>query len=135
MLKNKKDDDSEELEVTTKTITFNPTGFIVNIIFSIGMAIFLGNPVLKTDEHNIFYVIFGYLTFFAMFWCLGKVFGFCLRVTRNYIIAFIAWIAVTFGICLGIDKLFGDNSFLIFLLILIVVPILDFRKAIKFYRS
>lgn len=130
MFKNKKDDTEE-----VKVITFNQSGFIMNLIFSIGVAAWMIYSIMKDGSHGVPYAVFGFLAFFGIFWCLGKLFGFCLRATGNYIIAAVVWFALLVGICLGIDKLFGDNGALIFLAILIIVPVLDFRKAIKFYKA
>ena len=123
------DNTEENVEIVTETITFNPIGFIVNIIFSAAMVY----NMPPSDNLNLINKVCYCIMLFSCFWFVGKLFGFCLRATGNFIIAFFALIALMAGICMGLEKIFGSASDMVLMIIFVILPILDIRKAIKFY--
>ncbi|MDE5992252.1 MAG: hypothetical protein K2G87_04305 [Oscillospiraceae bacterium] len=126
-----------------KTLVFSPSGFILKIIFSVVLTIFLGSVTRSAMDEgvSIAYVIFCYALIFVMFWFVATLFGFCLRATGNYIVAIILMIILLVLLAFGSRWLTEKNASagtiagLVFLVALVWLPINDVRKAILYIKN
>lgn len=131
-------DDMEE-----KIITFNPTGFILKTIFSVGLTVFMGNRTAESmaERGGLLYLVMNYVLFFVCFWFLATLFGFSLRASGNYIVAVVLMLILMAAGGAGMEwlstknALLGDIANIAFILLVIWLPIRDIRKAILYFKS
>ena len=127
-----------------KILIFNPTGFIIKMIFSIGMAVLLtssykGNEMAK--DKSFLYLIFFALWAFVVAYFAASMFGFCLRAAGNYIIAVILMVVLIALLCAGVtwignkSEIIGNIAGIALILFLIWLPINDVRKAILYNKK
>ena len=126
-----------------KIIVFSPTGFILKMLFSIGMSVLLSSSYRNSKYVNSTFLQKTLLvvTTFVVCWFAASMFGFCLRATGNYIIAVILMVflvallcAVLTWVC-GKSELLGNTVGIAFILFLIWLPIKDIRKAIYYFKN
>ncbi len=126
-----------------KIIIFNPSGFILKLIFSIVMTVLMAKSMDSSlrESTGLLYKIFSYAVSFVMCWFIASMFGFCLRATANYIIAFILMFILIALLSAGMTWLgqnyrtLGDIAGVIFIILLIWLPINDIRKAILYFKN
>lgn len=126
-----------------KIIIFNPSGFILKLIFSIAMTALLNSSAKYSSAENggLLNVIFMYALLFCVFWFAASMFGFCLRATGNYIIAAILMFVLLALFSAGMawlsdkSKTMGNIAGIVFIFLLIWMPINDVRKAILYYKN
>lgn len=134
-----KDKDHDEEEYTGKVIVFNPAGFILKIIFSVGLTVLLG--AYNKEGGVSLNAVFSYAIIFVMFWFIASMFGFCLRATGNYIIAAILLVGLTFLLSMGMTwlsskgEVAGTIGGIAFIVLLVWLPINDVRKAIIYFKN
>lgn len=75
----------------SKIIVFSPTGFILKMLFSIGMSVLLSSSYRNSKYVNSTFLqkILFAVTAFVVCWFAASMFGFCLRATGNFSIAVI----------------------------------------------
>lgn len=125
----------------TKTLVFNPGGFILKLIFAIAV------PILTTKnmtDVGFFSRILGFVFFFLLMYGLATLFGFAVNVTRNYLIGlgvFGVLLAIFFVVLDKIEKAlngFGNIGTVIVELLVIALLIwplvTDIKKAILYFR-
>lgn len=134
------DSDTEDINETVteeKVLVFNPAGVIVKLILSIVIA-FLTTKSDYTDD-DLLYAVFNSVVTFAGIYAIATLFGFLLRLTKNYLLAIILFVAA----CVGYGKLYEfatSNSALeivfniVFTVILIVIIVRDIRKAVLYFK-
>ncbi|MDE5802407.1 MAG: hypothetical protein K2I22_05760 [Lachnospiraceae bacterium] len=126
-----------------KTIVFNPSGFILKLIFSIGMTVMviLYNINSASENSNVFKLIFLGICTFVIFWFIASMFGFSLRATGNYIIAVILLVILVVAFSAGLTwvsskgGLAGNIAGIVFILFMIWLPVNDVRKAILYFKN
>lgn len=126
-----------------KIIVFNPSGFILKLIFSIGMTalVISYNKNGASANSDLSNLIFLGICTFVMFWFIASMFGFCLRATGNYIIAVILMVILIVAFSAGLTwvsskgKLAGNIAGIVFILFLIWLPANDVRKAILYFKN
>lgn len=119
-----------------KTLFFNPGGYILKVIFSIGVPIWM---MKGSGDSGVFSNIIGFLFMALLLYGVATLFGFALRATGNYLVA-----AIVFGIFVaiffaGINKLdafasrfgnVGTAVLEILFMVLLTYPVIkDFKKA------
>lgn len=126
-----------------KIIVFNPSGFILKLIFSIGMTVMVisyNKNSVSANSDFFSLIVLGICTF-VMFWFIASMFGFCLRATGNYIIAVILMVILVVVLSAGLTwvsskgKLAGTIAGIVFILFLIWLPVNDVRKAILYFKN
>ena len=126
-----------------KIIVFNPTGFILKMLFSIGMSVLLSSSYSnsKSVNSNFLQKILFAVTAFVVCWFAASMFGFCLRATGNYIIAVILMVFLIALLSAGLTWLGGKSELvgyivgIAFILFLIWLPVNDIRKAIYYIKN
>lgn len=126
-----------------KLIVFNPSGFILKLIFSIGMTVLMISMMKDSTlkDSSLLQTVFLTLCYFVIFWFAASMFGFCLRATGNYIIALILMFILLALLCAGItwlgdkNKIIGNIAGIVFILFLIWLPVNDVRKAILYFKN
>ena len=126
-----------------KIIVFNPSGFILKLIFSIGMTalVISYNKNGASANSDLSNLIFLGICTFVMFWFIASMFGFCLRATGHYIIAVILMVILIVAFSAGLTwvsskgKLAGNIAGIVFILFLIWLPANDVRKAILYFKN
>lgn len=126
-----------------KIIVFNPAGFILKLIFSIGMPILLTSSYKNSQVVNpgLLKVIGFALCAFVVCWFAASMFGFCLRATGNYLIAIILMVFLLAVFSYGLTWIGGKSELvgyiigILFILFLIWLPINDIRKAILYIKN
>lgn len=127
-----------------KVIIFNPAGFILKWIFSLGLTILMavnmaGNYDSLSFGNMLNLVGAGAVSFIVLYF-VASFFGFCLRATGNYIIAavvFLILICVASGIVSYISTLGALPNAIISIAViggLIWLPVRDIIKAVKYYK-
>ena len=124
---------------------FNPGGFILKILFSLGVPVLMLSNLEGFGWEYIKENILGVLAMFIMFYFIASVFGFAVRATGNYIIGFIVFIILIVLLVYGemalMEYVSGVGQWAemlsVFLVIFIFVwPLIsDVRKAIRYYRG
>lgn len=126
-----------------KIIVFSPTGFILKMLFSIGMSVLLTSSYSNSKSVNSTFLqktLFA-VTAFVVCWFAASMFGFCLRATGNYIIAVILMVFLIALLSAGLTWIGGKSELvgyivgIAFILFLIWLPIKDIRKAIYYYKN
>ena len=126
-----------------KIIVFNPAGFILKLIFSIGMPIMLTESYKSSQVVNpsLLKVIGFAICMFVVCWFAASMFGFCLRATGNYLIAIILMVfllaAFSYGLTWigGKSELAGNIVGILFIIFLLWLPVNDIRKAILYIKN
>ncbi|MDE7176753.1 MAG: hypothetical protein K2O59_02970 [Lachnospiraceae bacterium] len=126
-----------------KIIVFNPTGFILKMLFSIGMSVLLSSSYSnsKSVNSNFLQKIFFAICAFVVCWFAASMFGFCLRATGNYIIAVILMVFLIALLSAGLTWIGGKSELIgyivgiAFILFLIWLPVNDIRKAIYYIKN
>lgn len=126
-----------------KTIVFNPAGFILKAIFSVGLTVYMGNRTAESmaEKGGLLYLVMNYLLFFVSLWFIASLFGFSLRASGNYIIAVILMVVIIAAGGAGMEWISAKNALLgnivniVFILSVIWLPIRDIRKAILYFKS
>ncbi|MDE5576766.1 MAG: hypothetical protein K2J11_05215 [Oscillospiraceae bacterium] len=126
-----------------KTLVFSPSGFILKLIFSIALTVFMGSVTRNGmgEGVSIAHVIFCYALIFVMLWFVATLFGFCLRATGNYIVAIILMVILLVLLAFGSEWLTKKNASagtiagIVFLVALVWLPINDVRKAILYIKN
>ncbi|MDE6591648.1 MAG: hypothetical protein K2K57_01110 [Oscillospiraceae bacterium] len=130
-------------EYEGKILVFSPSGFILKLIFAVGLTIVMGGQLAEGMEARggMAYVVFGYALDFVALWFIATLFGFSLRATGNYIIAVILMFILLVAASAGFSWISAKNPTLAsicgigFLLLLIWLPINDIRKAILYIKN
>ena len=129
-----------------KVLIFNPSGFILKILVSIALPVLM-IFTFELEEFTfkgIMEIIVGMLLIFFMMYFIATVFGFALKVTGNYIVAFIVFaflLAALWGVFMKLEEIFlkfgmvGEIILSVSLIALLVWPfIVDVKKAIIYYK-
>lgn len=127
-----------------KILIFNPTGFIIKMIFSIAMAVLLTSSYKSNEVANnksFLYLIFFAIWAFVVVYFAASMFGFCLRAAGNYIIAVILMVVLVALLCAGVtwignkSEIIGNITGIALILFLVWLPINDIRKAILYIKN
>ena len=119
-----------------KIIVFSPTGFILKVIFSIGMSVLLSSSYRNSEYVNntLFQKILFVVCAFVVCWFAASMFGFCLRATGNYIIAGILMVFLIALLSAGLTWIGGKSELIgyivgiSFILLVICLPVNYFIK-------
>ena len=131
-------------EYEGKTIVFNPAGFILKMILFIAAIIFMATHTTQeyiAAKGGIIYTIFDYAMQALAIYFIATLFGFCLRATGNYIIAFILMLILLVLLGIALEWIDGKSQILSVIVSVACVaawiwlPINDVRKAILYYKN
>lgn len=126
-----------------KVIVFNPSGFILKLIFSIGLTALTISSMKDSaaGSDSLFKLILYAVCYFVILWFGASMFGFCLRATGNYIVAAILMVILLALLCAGVtwigskNEVVGNIVGIAFILFLIWLPVNDVRKAILYFKN
>ena len=133
-------------QVEEKTLVFSPGGFILKLIFSIGLPIFmLSSTDIEVSLKNIAGMVFGFVVLFVVFYFVATVFGFAVNVTGNYIIGgvvFLILLGIFFAILTKVESALaglggvGEALLGVIVVALMIWPLIkDIKKAILYFKS
>lgn len=127
-----------------KILVFNPTGFIIKMIFSIAMAVLLTSSYKSNEvaqNKSFLYLIFFATCTFVVAYFAASMFGFCLRAAGNYLIAVILMVVLIALLSAGVtwignkSEIIGNIAGIALILFLVWLPINDVRKAILYIKN
>ena len=125
----------------SKTLVFNPGGFILKVIFALAV------PIMTTgnmENVGFFSKIIGFAFFALLMYGIATVFGFAVRATGNYLIGLVVFgilLAIFFVVLDKIEKalsVFGGAGTVIaelLVIALLVWPVVtDVKKAMLYFK-
>lgn len=120
-----------------KILEFNMGGFILKLVFSIGICVLL---LKVTASERLLYNILSGTVYFLLGYTIATIFGFALRTTGNYILAGILFIIAFFALAKGAEMLsaLGTVGEILTMICAFIVfvwpPISDVRKLILYIK-
>lgn len=126
--------------VQVKTLIFNPAGFWLKMLFSIGFMVIFMKQGTADNVGFFMNLMMGGFVFVGCYF-IASLFGFALRATGNFIVAAIVFLII-FVVLAGVLSYiasFGKfwNTIISLAAIggLIWLPVRDIKKAILYYKN
>lgn len=126
--------------VQVKTLVFNPSGFWLKMLFSIGFMVVFMKQGSSENLGFFMKLMMGGFVFVGMYF-IASLFGFSLRATGNFIIAAIVFLIIFVVLAAALSYIATLGKFwdtvisLAAIGGLIWLPIRDIKKAILYYKN
>ena len=131
---------NENENIQVKTLVFNPSGFLLKMLFSIGFMVLFFKQGASDNVGFFMNLMTGGFVFVGCYF-IATLFGFSLRATGNFIVAAIVSLIIFFALSAGLTYISRLGQFwncvatLAAIGGLIWLPVRDIKKAILYYKN